>query len=86
MPAHDVTIRYLKKASAADGILGDVNGNGKINITDITLTAAHVKGKRLLTTGQMDRADINRDGKITVADIARIAAHVKGKKLIEQKV
>jgi hypothetical protein len=86
MPAHDVTIRYLKKASAPDGILGDVNGNGKINITDITLTAAHVKGKRLLTTEQMDRADINRDGKITVADIARIAAHVKGKKLIEQKV
>jgi hypothetical protein len=84
MPANDVTVRYLKKASAPDGILGDVNGSGKIDITDITLTAAHVKGKRLLTSEQMNRADINRDGKITVADISRIAAHVKGKKLIVQ--
>lgn len=84
MPAGDVTLKYLKKVSEPDGILGDVNGSGSINITDITLTAAHVKGKKLLNSEQFARADINRDGKISVTDITKIAAHVKGKKLIAQ--
>jgi hypothetical protein len=63
-------------------ILGDVNGDGKININDLTKVAAHVKGKRLLTAEQMRRADINRDGSVNVTDITKIAAHIKGKKLI----
>ncbi|SFC79259.1 leucine-rich repeat protein [Ruminococcus albus] len=65
-----------------DFIIGDVNGDGVINVADISKVAAHVKGKKLLTEEQQKRADVNGDGKITVTDITKIAAHVKGKKLL----
>ncbi|WP_207646965.1 dockerin type I domain-containing protein, partial [Ruminococcus albus] len=61
---------------------GDVNGDGVINVTDITKVAAHVKGKKLLDAAAQKRADVNNDGKINVSDISKIAAHVKGKKLL----
>ena len=64
-------------------LLGDVNNDGKINITDITKIAAHVKGKKLLKNDEFTRADINKDGKITITDITKLAAHVKGKKLLK---
>ncbi|SFC42936.1 dockerin type I domain-containing protein [Ruminococcus albus] len=63
--------------------LGDVNNDGKINVTDITKIAAHVKGKKLLKNDEFIRADVNKDGKITVTDITKVAAHVKGKKLLK---
>ena len=53
-----------------------------INITDVILVAAHVKGKKLLSGTSIKAADVNKDGKINVTDITKIAAHVKGKKLI----
>lgn len=64
------------------GVKGDVTGDGKIAVTDITKVAAHIKGKKLLTEEQQALADIDGNGKINVTDLTRIAAHVKGKKLI----
>lgn len=64
------------------GKKGDVNGDNEINVTDITKTAAHVKGKKMLTEEEQLRADVNNDGNINVTDITKIAAHVKGKKLL----
>ncbi|SEL20542.1 dockerin type I repeat-containing protein [Ruminococcus albus] len=63
-------------------ILGDVNGDGKINITDLTKVAAHVKGKKMLNADQIRRADINGDGSVNITDLTKLAAYVKGKKLI----
>ena len=57
---------------------GDVNNDGKINVTDVSKTAAHVKGIRPLDENAQKRADVNGDNKINVTDIAKIAAHVKG--------
>ncbi|SEK22105.1 dockerin type I repeat-containing protein [Ruminococcus albus] len=62
---------------------GDVNGDGKINTTDLMKAAAHAKGKKLLTKEEFERADINGDGKVNNTDVTLIAAHVKGKKLIK---
>ncbi|SFB70147.1 dockerin type I repeat-containing protein [Ruminococcus albus] len=78
-PAAFVKIGKAKKSAYK---LGDVNGDGFINITDITLTAAHVKGKKLLTSEKLERADVNRSGSVNISDITLIAAHVKGKKLL----
>lgn len=61
---------------------GDVNGDDIVNITDITLTAAQVKGKKMLSTEQKNRADVNSSGSVNITDIIMIAAHVKGKKLL----
>ena len=62
---------------------GDVNGDGIINVNDLTKAAAHVKGRKLLVGDQFKAADINGDGKINVSDISLIAAHIKGKKLLK---
>ena len=63
----------------ADGLsMGDVNDDGYINVTDIAIVAAHVKGIRAIAETNIPRADVNKDGDVNVTDIALIAAHVKG--------
>ena len=57
---------------------GDVNASGRIDVTDIVLAAAHVKGIRALDADALARADVNDDNKLNVSDVALIAAHVKG--------
>ena len=69
-------------AAISEFIKGDINGDGKININDLTKIAAHVKGKKLLTEEEQMRADVNGDGKLDINDISKIAAHIKGKRLI----
>ena len=64
------------------GILGDVNGDGKVNVTDISKVAAHVKGIKKLDANFAAAADVNLDGKVNVTDISKIAAQVKGIKKI----
>ena len=64
-------------------IIPQISPERKINVTDITLVAAYVKGKRIpADEEQSDLADVNRDGKLTVTDITKIAAHSKGKKIL----
>lgn len=80
---HKMTAEY--EYDAVEYILGDVSGDKKINVTDITKAAAHVKGKKLLDAAARKRADTNGDGVINVTDVTKIAAHVKGKKLLTRK-
>ncbi|SFD23526.1 S8 family serine peptidase [Ruminococcus albus] len=60
--------------------LGDTNGDKTVNISDITRTAAFVKGKKMLSDYEQKVADVNRDGKVNITDIIRLAARVKGKR------
>ncbi|MBQ8965906.1 glycosyl hydrolase [Ruminococcus sp.] len=55
---------------------GDVNLDGDVNVTDVSMTAAHVKGIRALADDSL--ADVNGDGDVNVTDLSAIAAHVKG--------
>lgn len=68
-----------------DGLLGDVNGDGEINVQDISKAAAAVKGIKPLEDAEAKRADVNGDGEVKVNDVVQIAAHVKGVKAIEKK-
>lgn len=65
------------------GTLGDVNDDGYINVTDLTLTAAHVKSIRFMTDEVQLLADVNCDGTVNITDITRLAAHIKGKRAIK---
>ena len=60
------------------GMLGDVNGDGKVNVTDVSKVAAHVKGIKKLDANFAAAADVNLDGKVNVTDVSKIAAQVKG--------
>ena len=60
---------------------GDINGDGKLNVSDLTALAAHVKGKRLLKN--TSKADVNGDGKVNISDVSSLAAAIKGKKKLK---
>ena len=57
---------------------GDVNGDGSVTVTDISLMAAHIKSKKDLDEASRTYADVNFDGIINVTDISAVAAYVKG--------
>ena len=57
---------------------GDVNGDGVINVTDISLVAANVKNIKAIDKYSRNAADVNCDGSINVTDVSAVAANVKG--------
>ncbi|MBQ8965861.1 dockerin type I repeat-containing protein [Ruminococcus sp.] len=68
---------------SASALNGDVNRDDDINVTDLTLIAAHVKGIRPLEGTAFSIGDVNGDFNITVTDLMAAAAHVKGLKNLE---
>lgn len=54
------------------GLLGDVNGDGKINSGDAMLVLQHAARMRTLTVEQQALADVNKDGKVNSTDAMRI--------------
>ncbi|MCR5542462.1 MAG: dockerin [Ruminococcus sp.] len=58
---------------------GDVNGDGKVDVSDIIVVASYIKQLRTFSDNDMKlRADVNNDGLINVKDILLIAAAIKG--------
>lgn len=57
-------------------LLGDVNGDGKITITDATTVQKHLAKLTELTNEQLVKADTNSDGKITITDATRIQKYL----------
>ena len=57
-----------------DALLGDANGDGVIDVADITAIAAMILG----TSSKTSNADANKDGTIDVADITAVAALILG--------
>ena len=71
-----------KTQNAEIWLLGDVNGDGRINTSDVGKANMHAKNKKLLTGYEFACADINGDGKVNTSDVGKINAHAKGKKLL----
>lgn len=64
--------------SADTRILGDVSGDGRINVADYTLVKRHVLKTYTLNDDQKASADVSGDGRINVADYTMIKRHVLG--------
>ena len=58
---------------------GDVNGDGKVNVTDGNMILLYVLGKRVADSTIMKAIDINEDGKINVYDCNMIKRLIVGK-------
>lgn len=58
---------------------GDVNGDGKVTVSDTRKALRAVVGKESLTPEQEKAADINGDGKVTTADVRKILRKAVGK-------
>ena len=53
-------------------VIGDIDGNGIITVTDIAAIKLHYIDLELLSGIQFVAGDLNNDGKISTTDIAQI--------------
>ena len=58
-------------------LLGDVNGDGEVNITDATALQKYLSGAKVDNFVEA-AADTNEDGQITVSDVTNIQRYVSG--------
>ena len=70
MPAHDVTVTGTFEKNI---IMGDVNGDGVVNVTDIVATVNYIMEKPIDGFNK-DAADLNGDGDINVTDIVKMVS------------
>ena len=53
-------------------IKGDANGDGKVNIHDVTAVLNHVVENRFLTGTNFEAADVVKDDKINIDDVTKL--------------
>ncbi|MBE6755489.1 MAG: hypothetical protein E7555_03400 [Ruminococcaceae bacterium] len=59
-------------------LIGDINGDGKVNTLDVARANAHARSVSSLSDYDFACADINGDGKVNTLDVARMNAHTRG--------
>ena len=79
--AYSVTVSTgTKTQNAQIHLLGDINGDGRINTSDVGKANMHAKNRKLLTGYEFACGDINGDGRINTSDVGKINMHAKNKK------
>ena len=69
----------VKITIAQPGLLpGDVNGDGKVNLTDAKQVIQYCNGKKKLNSRQKKSADVNGDGKVNLTDAKLIMKYYHG--------
>ncbi len=63
-------------------LMGDINGDGRISISDTNKANLHAKGKMILLGYEFTCADVNGDGRVTISDVNKLNLHYKGKSLL----
>lgn len=58
-------------------LIGDINGDGRVNISDVGMANAHAKKTSLLEGYSFDCANVNGDTKINISDVGMLNAHAK---------
>ena len=62
----------------ANTSLGDVNGDGVVNVTDVTLLVDYILGKEVDDSFIFENADVTRDGTISVTDVTALVDLILG--------
>ena len=63
--ANDNGFTFIERKQA---VIGDVDSDGKINVSDLTMIQRHLAGFEILTGERLDLADTNGDGTVTIDD------------------
>ena len=58
-------------------LVGDINGDGKVNSVDAARVNAQARGAGSLEDYFLQCADVNGDGKVNSVDAARVNAHAR---------
>lgn len=65
--------RFYKKVILKVGYqIGDVNGDGSVNINDVTTLQSYLANQEVLDQYQLDAADVNRSGTVTLNDLTEL--------------
>lgn len=65
-----------KKIYIGGGMLGDVNNDGEVSITDYTLIRLHYLGESILTQEEHYRGDVNQDGVVDETDYDLVRTYI----------
>ena len=57
---------------------GDINGDDKVNTSDVGKANSHDKGISTLSEQELACADVNGDGRVNTSDVGKMNAHIKG--------
>ena len=60
-------------------VLGDINGDGRISVSDVSRMYRYVKGKTDLSDAEFAASDIINDGNIEIREVSRLYRYVKGR-------
>lgn len=71
-----------KEVASTDIKLGDINCDGKINMTDIIRLRKYLAGKETINNQGLKNGDINKDGKVNMTDIIRLRKYLAGKEAL----
>ncbi len=66
-------------------VTGDLDGNGTIDLSDLTCLSMHLIGDKELPETQLKAADCNGDGDVDIADLATLKQYVMGEKDVFKK-
>jgi hypothetical protein len=69
LPLLLVLLSFFPLQAAADQQRGDANGDGKVNITDVTVLIDYLLGG---ATINLDAADVNNNATVTIADLTAL--------------
>lgn len=59
-------------------MLGDINSDGTVDLTDLMKCLYHVSGSATLSGGAFAAADVNEDGTVDLTDLMKILYYVSG--------
>ena len=78
---NDFKDTFVVNVSEADEteLYGDLDGNGKVDVTDLTELSLYLVGDRELDQYQLDMADMNYDGKTDIVDLATLKQKIAKK-------
>ena len=75
-----ITVEADVKQDVKIHLIGDVTGDGRVNVADTSKVYSHVKGTAPLSDYAFACADVDSNGRINVADTSKVYGHVKGSK------
>ena len=71
--ANDNGFTFIEYVDAA---IGDMTGDGKVNVRDVTAMQRHLAGLEELTDDRLTLADVNTDGKVTIDDVTLLQRYL----------
>ena len=67
---------YIINVTAPAGLRGDVNGDGSVNIADVTMLIGYVLSRNATSGINLQLADVNNDNDINIADVTTLISLV----------